>query len=514
MTNNNITESAGGGVEFDAAEYEALLNFTYQVPIGLVQIANDGTIEMINPMSVRLLIHVSRDGRLANLFDALQGVAPELRGMVAAFPAAAGNICREHRFTVEPGEPGRRDPQVLAVSLVRVSGSRLMAVITDVSVAAANERLLRESEAFSSRIIDSAPEAIIVVDGEGRMTRVNRQAEKTFGYSTDEMISQPVEMLVPERFRGRHADLRSAYVASPEALPQRSDSSARLVAGRRRDGSEIAVEAGLNRVEMNRQPHAVAVLRDVTERQEAQAALQRLNAELEQRVEDRTGELRRANREMEAFSYTVAHDLRAPIRAIDGFASMLRFDPDASAAERDDMLGKISAAAGRMAQQIDGLLALSQLSRTRLSLGTIDLSALAHQVSAELRQLEPGRAVAIEIEEGLSCEADPALMQCVLQNLMGNAWKYTSKMAAPLIRFGARRRDGLTEYFVADNGAGFDMQYATHMFEVFQRMHQQHEFPGIGIGLATVRRIMERHGGTISAESHPGTGATFYFNLG
>jgi len=217
---------------------------------------------------------------------------------------------------------------------------------------------------------------------------------------------------------------------------------------------------------------------------------------------------------MATFSYTVAHDLRAPLRSIEGYASMLVEDGAAGEPERRMMLERIVASAKRMALQIDGLLALSRLSRAELHLRPVDLSALARGVVAELRQLEPERSVEVSIAEGISAVADPTLMFNVLQNLLGNAWKYTAKTGRPSIAFGAREQGGVTEYYVADNGAGFEMQYATRLFEVFQRMHRQEEFPGVGIGLATVRRIVERHGGTIRAEADVGQGATFTFTLG
>jgi len=376
------------------------------------------------------------------------------------------------------------------------------------------EHALRESEAFSNRIIDTAPDAIIVIDAAGRMTRANRRAEQTFGYRQDEMLGAPVEMLMPERFRNGHVGLREAYIAGPQQRAMGTDPGGRVVTGRRKDGGEFAVEAVLGPVDIHQQPHVIVVLRDITERMEAQAALLNLNAELEERVMHRTGELRQANQEMASFSYTVAHDLRAPLRSIEGYASLLVQDAETAEPERRMMLGRIVGAAQRMALQIDGLLTLSRLSRAELRAGPVDLSALARSVVADLRQTEPERAVEVGIEEGISCQADPALISNVLQNLLGNAWKYTGKTAQPKISFGVRRREGVAEYYVADNGAGFDMQYARRLFEVFQRMHNQEQFPGVGIGLATVRRIIERHGGTIRAESSPGQGATFYFTLG
>ena len=508
-----MTDSASHQADL-AAEYEALLDFMYQAPVGLVQMGADGAVEMLNPMAARLLLPVSRNGRLSNLFDALENAAPELRSLVARFPAPSGTVCHDHRITFAAADARVGEPTVLSISLMRLFPARLMAVIQDVSVAAANERRLRESETFANRIIDTAPDTIIVVDADGKMVRVNRRAEESFGYAGEEMVGQPVEMLMPERFHIGHVASRGTYMQAPvDRAMIRDGAPARVAAGRRKDGSEFAIEAGLGALVVNARPHVVATVRDVTDRLEAQSALTSMNRELEERVDRRTEQLSRSLEEMASFSYAVAHDLRTPLRTIVGFASLMREDGAADAAERDDMLGKISDAAQRMAQQIDGLLELAQLSRVELKLHLVDLSELARNVVAELRRVEPARVVDVQIEDGMHCLADPALMRSVLENLIGNAWKYTSRTPAACVRVGRSGRHGTPGFSVSDNGAGFDMRYADKLFEVFQRMHRQEDFAGVGIGLATVRRIIERHGGAIHADASPGKGATFWFSL-
>jgi light-regulated signal transduction histidine kinase (bacteriophytochrome) len=307
---------------------------------------------------------------------------------------------------------------------------------------------------------------------------------------------------------------RDEYLDAPlDRAMIRDAVPSRLAAGRRKDGSEFSIEAGLGPLLVNARPHVVAMVRDITERLEAQAALTALNRELEERVDRRTAQLRRSLEEMASFSYAVAHDLRAPLRAIAGFASLMRMDGVETESERDEMLGKISEAAQRMALQIDGLLALSQLSRTQLNLHQQDLAAIARYVIAELRRVEPDRVVDVQIEDDMRCLADPSLLQSLMENLIGNAWKYTARTPGASIRVGKRDREGVAGFYVADNGAGFDMKYADRLFEVFQRMHRQEDFAGVGIGLATVRRIIERHGGTIHADASPGQGATFWFSM-
>ena len=239
-----------------------------------------------------------------------------------------------------------------------------------------------------------------------------------------------------------------------------------------------------------------------------------LNAELEQRVAARTAELERANRELETFAYSVSHDLRAPLRAVDGF-SKLALD---QYGERLDEQGRhylerARAGAVRMGNLIDEILQLSRLSRWRFERTPVDLSAIAREIVAELNDADPGRVVAVEIQDGVRADADLELVRNVLQNLLANAYKFTSKTETARVRFGATEQDGVQVYFVADNGAGFDMAHARRLFGLFQRLHSDSEFPGDGIGLATVARAIRRHDGEIWAQGAVDRGATFSFSL-
>jgi light-regulated signal transduction histidine kinase (bacteriophytochrome) len=240
-----------------------------------------------------------------------------------------------------------------------------------------------------------------------------------------------------------------------------------------------------------------------------------LNAELEQRVETRTRELQTSNRELEAFCYSVSHDLRAPLRAIDGFSDILLRDYRDKVDEAGQRsLQRVRSGAQRMAQLIDDLLSLSRVTRTQIKRQDVDLSAAAREVANELRRLDPDREVEVIIPDGLTAQGDPRLLRQVLENLLGNAWKYTSKQPAARIEMGTCSGPaGKLAYFVKDNGAGFDMKYAGKLFAVFQRLHSHSEFPGNGVGLATVQRIVLRHGGEVWAEGAVGQGATLYFSL-
>ena len=249
---------------------------------------------------------------------------------------------------------------------------------------------------------------------------------------------------------------------------------------------------------------------DIDAIKSAEAALRELNVTLEVRVAERTAELTAANQELESFAYAVSHDLRAPLRAMSGFSSALQEDHSASlSSEAKTYLEQIVLAGRKMTDLVEGLLTLARSTRGDLRMDRVDVSALAQQHLAELAATEPARRVSVEVEQGLTVQGDERMISSVLDNLLDNAWKYTGATAQPEIRVQACAVDGMSGFCVSDNGAGFDMAHAARLFKAFQRLHRQDEFPGIGIGLATVQRIMQRHGGQIRAQGVPGQGARF-----
>jgi signal transduction histidine kinase len=250
------------------------------------------------------------------------------------------------------------------------------------------------------------------------------------------------------------------------------------------------------------------------QRKQAEAGLRQLNAELEERVAARTAELAAANKELEAFAYSVSHDMRAPLRTIDGFSQALLEDcSEGLGPEGQDYLQRIRSATRQMSGLIDDILRLSRVMRGELHRERINLTAMAESIGRELQQGAPERQVAFRVDPGLAAVGDERLLRVMLQNLLANAWKFTGKQPQPEVHFGAIRQGKETVFCVADNGAGFDMQYADRLFVPFQRLHTPADFEGTGIGLATVQRIVGRHGGRIWAEGQIGAGATFFFTL-
>ncbi len=360
-------------------------------------------------------------------------------------------------------------------------------------------------------ILELIPDAIVIVNSGGQIIFVNSQAEKVFGYKRDELIGKPVEMLVPERLRDLHVGHRSDYYSRPTPRPMGLCVD---IACLRKDGSEFPADISLSPLETEEGFFVISDIRDITVRKKMEEEVRRLNIDLERRIIERTNELAAANKELEAFSYSVSHDLRAPLRSMDGFSQALLEEYTGKLDDQGkDYLGRIRAASQRMAQLIDDMLSLSRVTRSEMHRERVDMGAVAQSIAAELRRAQPERKAEFVVSPGLYADGDAHLLRIALENLLRNAWKFSGKKPEARIEFGVKEYDGRSAFFVRDNGAGFDMAYAGKLFGAFQRLHGMKEFPGTGIGLSIVMRIIHRHGGRIWAEGEVEKGATFYFTL-
>jgi PAS domain S-box-containing protein len=365
---------------------------------------------------------------------------------------------------------------------------------------------LRRSRAQYETFIDATDDMAFLKDEQLTYLLVNTANARFFERSADEVRGRTDDDLMPAEAaeKCRASDLRALKAGGVVVTTE-------LIGDRVYESRKFPVDLGDGRVGVG------GYVRDVTEQRRVDAEIRRLASDLERRVTQRTEQLEATNRELESFAYSISHDLRAPLRALDGFSEILLQDYSAVLDEEGrGHLRRIKSAANHMAGLMDGLLQLSRLNREELALERIDLSRLARDVVDELRRQEPGRKVDVLIESGLLAEADPKLMRVALANLIGNAWKFTSRHEQARIEVGGATDShdhGGGAFYVKDDGAGFDPRYARNLFGAFQRLHTSDQFEGTGIGLATVQRIVHRHGGTVWAEGQVEQGATFWFTL-
>ena len=381
-------------------------------------------------------------------------------------------------------------------------------VTRDVTERRGAEEALQKSRNMFERLFENAPDAVVVVDSHGVIRKVNQQTEALFGYMREEMVGNPVEYLLPERFHKRHRQHRRAYFTDPRA---RKMGIGLELYGRSRDGREIPVDIMLNPIETSDGVWAFAVVRDITQQKQSDAMIKDLNSTLKIQVE----QLAATNRELEAFSYSVSHDLRAPLRHIIGFVDLLNTrDLSALDEKSQHYLQVITLAAQKMGVLIDDLLAFSRMGRAEMMKTRVDFDQLVRDIVKELAEDAKDREIDWQIAPLPSVIGDAAMLRQVMVNLISNAIKFTRPRPLARIEIGALdERPNETLFFVKDNGVGFDIKYLNKLFSLFQRLHSTEEFEGTGVGLANVQRIVLRHGGKVWAESALDGGATFWISL-
>jgi PAS domain S-box-containing protein len=371
--------------------------------------------------------------------------------------------------------------------------------LRDISVRKAAEKHLAQMESRYRGLLEAAPDAMVVVNPDGEIVLLNLQAEKQFGYRRDELLGQKVKNIIPEGFAERLIadDLRSAE----DALAQQIGTGIELT-GRRKDGSEFPIEIMLSPLGSAEKILVTAAIRDITERKRNETTLQEKNAELQVAVN-----------ELGSFSYSVSHDLRAPLRAIDGYSQiLLKQYGSLLSGEPRKYLQRVRDNTVRMGHLVDDLLRFSRLGRQPLVKQLVPIDKIVTQALREAQQQFPGRSVNVIVGDLPSVWGDAALLKQVFTNLIDNAFKYTQRRDDAVIEIGSRKIGDEQVFVISDNGVGFDMQYAGQLFEVFQRLHRAEDFAGTGVGLAIVQRIVQRHGGRIWAEAAVDHGATFYFS--
>jgi PAS domain S-box-containing protein len=411
-------------------------------------------------------------------------------------------VSREKNYSVRAAPTDNRDELATLIEAF----NEMLGRIQERDVA------LRESEERYRVVAETATDAIITMDEKSTILFVNKAAEKIFGHTPAEMMGQKMTMLMPENLRPVHGAGLERYIRSGE---RRISWSSVQLPGLHKSGKEVPLEVSFGEYNENGKRGFTGIVRDVTDRKRAEDQIKELNLSLERRVAERTGELEAANKELEAFTYSVSHDLRAPLRHIDGFSKLLVEQHTAALPqEAREYVSLIRESTREMGQLVDDLLNLARVGRKELSLQVTGLNSLVDEVVADLNHEIGGRTIDWKLQKLPFVECDPGLMKQVFVNLLSNAVKFTRPRDRAVIEVGAVERDGQSAIVVRDNGVGFSMKHSDKLFRVFQRLHRQEDFEGTGVGLATIQRIIHKHGGRVWAEAELDKGASFFFTLG
>lgn len=505
VTMTDITESRQSEEKLRRSQQQ-LAGVINSAMDAIITVDDEQRVMLFNSAAERMLLFPAEDaiGQPLDLFIPERFRAAH-KGHIESFGKT--HVTRRSMGTLGPlyglRADGEEFPIEASISQIESDGRKLYTVILrDITERKRADEALKEQ----ARILDLAP--ITIRDLKGRILLWNTGAEQMYGWSSEEAVGKLAHDLKQTKFPRPLEEIKARLLARGHWEGE--------ITHTRKDGRAIVVASQwvLHRDENDKPKAILEVNNDITERKQAEQEIRRLNAELEQRVSERTAQLQAVNKELEAFSYSVSHDLRAPLRHIDGFSQALLEDySDKLDDAGKSYLREVRSASQEMAQLIDDVLQLARVTRGEMRRELVNLSELARAITAELRKREPKRKVILNLRDGLATSGDKRLLRIVLSNLLGNAWKYTSQRAPAEITFGGEQKNGENTYFIRDNGAGFDMAYVGKLFGAFQRLHTAGEFEGTGIGLATVQRIVYRHGGRVWAEGAVNEGATFYFTL-